>query len=215
MRWAGEESRCVMLGERCRRCVEGAVALGGLVALSPALVGIGVAVRLDSRGPALFHQRRVGRYGSEFWLHKFRTMRVDLEAAQGRFEPGGSPRVTRVGRWLRRTKLDELPQLWNVVVGEMAFVGPRPEVRRWVEVYPEVWARVLRVRPGLTDPAAIVFRDEEELLARAEDPERAYREEVLPEKLRRYEDYLRVRSWRTDVGVVWDTLRALRRPRRG
>jgi lipopolysaccharide/colanic/teichoic acid biosynthesis glycosyltransferase len=181
----------------------------GLVVLAPLLALIALAVRRSSPGPALFRQTRVGRHGRDFVLLKFRTMTVRPDAERGRFDVGGSARVTRLGRILRATKLDELPQLWNVLRGEMALVGPRPEVRTWVEAYPDRWAFVHSVRPGITDPASIVYRDEERLLAAAPDPEQTYREQVLPHKLALYEQYVRTRSVPGDLILLIRTLLAL------
>jgi len=123
----------------------------------------------------------------------------------GEFDAGDTSRVTSVGRFLRKTKLDELPQLWNVLKGDMSLVGPRPEVRKWVEVYPERWARVLTVRPGITDPASIEFRHEEKLLATSQDPERTYRDEILPRKLALYEQYVATWSFWGDIAILIKT----------
>ena len=189
-----------------KRAFDLMAAAAGLVLLAPLLAVVAAAVRRSSPGPVLFRQERVGRGGRTFMLLKFRTMRVAAEAEQGRFEAGGSPRVTPLGRLLRRTKLDELPQLWNVLKGDVSLVGPRPEVRQWVAVYPERWARVLTVRPGITDPASILYRDEEELLARWPNPEGAYRDTVLPHKLALYEEYVRTRCFRNDLRILFRTL---------
>ncbi len=133
-------------------------------------------------------------------------MSVAQDAAKGRFDPGrDGDRITPIGRWLRKTKLDELPQFWNVLRGEMSLVGPRPEVPRWTEVYPERWEVVLSVRPGITDPASIEYRHEEALLAAAEDPERTYREAILPRKLEIAERYVRTRTFAGDLGVLLRT----------
>ncbi len=121
----------------------------------------------------------------------------------------GDDRVTPVGRFLRRTKLDELPELWNVLRGEMSFVGPRPEVPELVDLHDPRWAEILQVRPGLTDPVTLSLRDEEGLMARQEDPERYYRETLQPLKLAGYRNYLNRRTWRSDFGVIWDTISAL------
>ncbi len=142
-------------------------------------------------------------------LFKFRTMTVRKGTEQGSFDAGSAARVTRVGAFLRKTKLDELPQLWNVLKGDMSLVGPRPEVRKWVEAYPERWARVLTVRPGITDPASIEFRNEEDILAASPDPERTYREVILPRKLDLYEEYVRTRSFWGDVGILLKTVWAV------
>lgn len=178
----------------------------GLVVLLPLLILIALAVAVNSGLPVLFRQSRVGRGGRDFRLMKFRTMSVLKAAERGTFEAGSARRVTAVGRILRKTKLDELPQLWNVLLGDMSLVGPRPEVRKWVEVYPERWAWVHTVRPGITDPASILYRNEEELLAASPDPERMYREEILPRKLQCYEAYVRDRSFCGDLGILFRTV---------
>ena len=151
----------------------------------------------------------MGLCGRDFVLLKFRTMTVRAGSEAGTFDAGDTSRVTRIGRYLRATKLDELPQLWNVVVNDMSLVGPRPEVRKWVEAYPERWAVVHAVRPGITDPAAIVFRHEEKLLAASTDPERMYRERILPCKLDLYEAYIRTRSFWGDFVILWRTFAAV------
>ena len=180
-----------------------------LLVLAPLLAVVAITVRLTSAGPALFRQERIGRYGRVFVLLKFRTMRVLNGTEKGSFDAGNVSRITSFGRFLRKTKLDELPQLWNVLTGDMALVGPRPEVRKWVEVYPDRWAKVLTVRPGITDPASIVYRDEEEILARSADPERTYREEILPHKLSLYEEYVHTRSFGGDIGIIFKTLKTV------
>jgi len=189
-----------------KRVVDFVLSAFGLIALSPLFLIIAVIVRLTSPGPAIFRQLRVGRNGRSFNMLKFRTMTVLQDAEKGNFEAGSSARVTRSGRVLRQTKLDELPQLWNVLKGDMALVGPRPEVRKWTLVYPERWAFVHTVRPGITDPAAIVFRNEEDILAAAADPEKAYRLEVLPKKLDMYETYVKTRSFGGDLKIICRTL---------
>lgn len=195
-----------------KRMFDMAVAGCSLILLSPLLAALAVALLLLQGRPILFRQERVGRGGTAFMLLKFRTMTRLEGAEKGSFDVGGTARITPLGRSLRRTKLDELPQLWNVLRGDMALVGPRPEVRRWVEVYPERWARVLRARPGITDPASILYRDEETLLAQSPDPERTYRETVLPHKLSLYENYVNTRTFRGDLRILLNTLRAVVRP---
>lgn len=176
----------------------------GLLLLLPLLLVVAVWIKLDSRGPALFRQTRIGRFGVPFTIHKFRTMRVEPGLA---ITVGADPRITRVGRLLRASKLDELPQLWDVLRGAMSLVGPRPELPRYVEFYPaEMRERVLSVRPGVTDPASLAFSHEAELLAAAADPEREYREVILPAKLRLSADYAASASLATDVGLILRTL---------
>jgi lipopolysaccharide/colanic/teichoic acid biosynthesis glycosyltransferase len=192
-----------------KRAFDFAVATVGLALLAGPLLLLGLAVRLSSPGPALFRQERVGRGGRLFRIWKFRTM-VDGAAARGAaITVRGDGRVTRLGALLRRTKLDELPQLVNVWLGDMSLVGPRPEVPRYLDCYrPDHW-EVLAARPGITDPASIRFRDEEQVLARFSDPERAYREVILPLKLALSREYLRRQSLAGDLGVIWRTFARL------
>ena len=184
------------------------VAAFALVLLSPLLLGIVLAVRFDSRGPALYRQERVGRHGVPFRIHKFRTMRHGAEGLL--LTLPGDLRVTRVGAWLRRTRLDELPQLIDVLQGTMSLVGPRPDEPRSVAQYPAALRdRVLAVRPGITDPASLAHLNEAALLARAADPEREYIEHILPLKLQHAADYAEHATLATDLAVLWRTLRAL------
>lgn len=176
----------------------------GLVLLAPTLLFAAVWVRLDSPGPVLFRQTRVGRFGVPFTIHKFRTMRVEPGAA---ITVGEDPRITRSGRFLRQTKLDELPQLWDVLRGAMSLVGPRPELPHYVALYPaDLRERVLAVRPGITDPASLAFSHEAELLAAAADPEREYREVILPAKLRLSAEYAARANLATDLRLILATL---------
>ena len=180
------------------------------VLLSPVLLVIAAWVKFDSPGPVFFRQERVGRHGVLFRIHKFRTM-VHAPAGQGlQITVGGDPRITRAGRWLRQTKLDELPQLIDVLQGVMSLVGPRPEVPRYVAHYTPVQReRVLSVRPGITDPASLTFRDENALLARAADPEREYIDHILPTKLQLAQDYIEQASVWTDLRVLAQTVKLL------
>lgn len=198
-----------MLYPPVKRAMDVAGSLGGLVVLAPMLVSIGALVRATSPGPMLFRQERVGRGGRRFHIYKFRTMRLTGASSGPLVTAGGDPRVTPTGRVLRRYKLDELPQLWNVLRGDMSLVGPRPEVPKYVAVYPEEWAAVLAVRPGITDFAAIEFVDEEATLAKSDDPERAYVEEVLPKKLALYRKYIEQQSLGTDLHLIFSTLRRI------
>jgi lipopolysaccharide/colanic/teichoic acid biosynthesis glycosyltransferase len=181
-----------------------------LVLIAPILLAIGLAIRLDSRGPAFFRQERVGRFGRTFRIHKFRSMTVDAPARGPQLTVGGDARVTRVGGFLRRHKLDELPQLIDVFMGNMSVVGPRPEVPRYVALYsPEDRDLVLSVRPGITDWASVEFKDESEILGAASDPEAAYRTDILPRKLAYYRAYVRERSFGGDICIIFATLKAL------
>lgn len=192
-----------------KRLLDIAAATVGLLLLSPLLLVIGVMVTAGSRGGPLFRQVRVGRHRRCFRVMKFRTMTVRAGTEAGGFEAGDTRRVTSVGRVLRRTKLDELPQLWNVLVGDMSLVGPRPEVPSWTEVHRTRWDAVLSVRPGITDPASIEFRNEEAILAAAEDPEACYRDVILPRKLELAERYVRKRTMWGDLGILLRTFTGL------
>jgi lipopolysaccharide/colanic/teichoic acid biosynthesis glycosyltransferase len=176
----------------------------GLLLLSPLLLGVAVWIKLDSSGPVLFRQTRIGRFGVPFSIHKFRTMRVEPGAL---ITVGADPRITRAGSWLRASKLDELPQLWDVLRGAMSLVGPRPELPKYVELYPaDLRDKVLAVRPGITDPASLAFSNEAELLAAAADPEHEYREVILPAKLRLSAGYAADASLRADLLLILRTL---------
>jgi lipopolysaccharide/colanic/teichoic acid biosynthesis glycosyltransferase len=177
-----------------------------LMLLIPLFVLIAVAIKLYDHGPVFFIQERIGKDGVSFRLCKFRSMSVMKVATKGYFEPGNVSRVTRVGKFLRKTKIDELPQLINVLKGEMSLVGPRPEVGKWVAEYPERWKKVHSVTPGITDNASIEFRNEEILLVQSECPEKTYRELVLPRKLDLYEKYVDSHSFMGDVKLVLKTV---------
>lgn len=192
-----------------KRSVDILGSLLGLSLLSPLLITAALTVKIDSPGPILFRHERVGLRGRRFRLLKFRSM---THGSSGReVTVAGDARVTRVGRLLRRTKVDELPQLWNVLVGDMSLVGPRPEVPRYVELFADAYEEILEVRPGLTDFAAIEFRDEEGVLAAAVDPEAEYRRVVLPAKIALYRRYLAERSMRTDLVILARTVLAVLR----
>lgn len=182
----------------------------GLLLLSPLLLATALWVKLDSPGPALFRQQRVGRNGKPFAIHKFRTMRVDAPSLGPQITIGADSRITRSGATLRRYKLDELPQLWDVLRGAMSLVGPRPEVARYVALYPDDLRQlVLSVRPGITDLASIEYRDESAVLARASDPERSYVEEVMPAKLALAARYVRTQSLVGDLRLILRTIKAV------
>lgn len=190
-----------------KRVFDIAFAVALVLILFPLLLAFALAVALTSPGGAFFRQVRVGLGGREFRLLKFRTMRPGSEA-KGQLTIGGrDPRVTAVGYWLRKTKLDELPQLWNVLVGDMSVVGPRPEVPRYVALYTPEQRRVLDVRPGITGMASIDYIDENELLARSSDPERTYVQEIMPAKLALDLRYVRERSLALDLQILLVTVR--------
>lgn len=202
---------CAPIGKRLFDLVAASL---GLVTLAPLLLALALLIKLDSPGPVLYRQVRVGRHGVPFDIVKFRTMRHaakdDGAAAGGQLTIGRDPRITRAGRFLRRYKLDELPQLLNVVHGTMSLVGPRPEVPRYVDRYPPAArSAVLSVSPGVTDLAAILYKEESEILGKAPDPERAYVETILPVKLAYYQRYVRERSFMGDLRIILLTLAAI------
>jgi lipopolysaccharide/colanic/teichoic acid biosynthesis glycosyltransferase len=194
---------------KAKRAFDLVVSTVALLWLALPLICIGLLVRLTSPGPALFRQQRIGRGGRLFRIWKFRSMVVDAAARGGAITAGGDARVTRLGRFLRRTKVDELPQLVNVWLGDMSLVGPRPEVPRYLACYTPEDEVVLSVRPGITDPASICFRDEEALLARFSDPERAYVQVILPAKLAMARDYVGRQSFTGDLKLIFQTLARL------
>lgn len=178
----------------------------GLTVLSPLFLLLAVWIKLDSRGPVFYRQVRVGRHNRDFRIFKFRSMRTDADKA-GLITVGGrDPRVTRSGYYIRKFKLDELPQLINVLIGDMSFVGPRPEVRKYVDMYTTEQLHVLDVRPGITDEASIAYRNENELLATAAAPERFYIETVMPDKLRINLQYVQNHSLWGDIKLIFKTL---------
>jgi lipopolysaccharide/colanic/teichoic acid biosynthesis glycosyltransferase len=184
--------------------------LFGLVILSPFLFVMASLIKLDSSGPVFFRQERVGRLGNPFRIHKFRTMVTDAEKRGLQITVGSDVRVTRVGDFLRQYKLDELPQLIDVLLGNMSLVGPRPEVLKFVDCWPsDVRDLILSVRPGITDRASIEFKSENEILGKADDPHQAYIDEVLPIKLGYYVDYVKNQSFFSDVKIIIDTLLAI------
>lgn len=181
----------------------------GLLVLSPVFLLLAVWIKADSRGPVFYRQSRVGRGNRDFWLYKFRSMRVGADRA-GLITVGGrDPRVTASGYYIRKYKLDELPQLINVLRGDMSIVGPRPEVRRYVDLYTPEQMRVLDVRPGITDLASIRYRNESELLARAENPDRYYVEVVMQDKLRINLEYVANHSFVYDMRLIFKTFWAI------
>ena len=185
----------------------------GLLVLWPAFLVIAVLIKLDDGGAVFFRQVRAGRYGRAFRVWKFRTMIARAEQCGGPLTVGEDPRITRVGRWLRHSKLDELPQLFNVLAGQMSLVGPRPEVPHYVALYTPDQRRVLELVPGITDPASIAYRDESALLAEAPDWERQYIEVIMPEKIRLNLAYAaRANRWKDFLVVVVTLLSLVSRP---
>ena len=181
---------------------------GTLIVLSPLLLAVALWIKVDSPGPVFFRQVRVGRGGRPFKILKFRSMRVDAAAQGPQLTVGHDARITRAGAWIRKYKIDEFPQFLNVLVGDMSLVGPRPEVPRYVDLYPpDVRDLVLSVRPGITDLASIEYRDESAVLGRSPDPERAYVEQVLPAKLALCQRYVRERSFAGDLAIIGRSMR--------
>lgn len=190
------------------RAVEALLAFGGLVVAAPVLAVAGLAIVAESRGPILFKQIRVGRHGQPFTLYKLRTMKAHRDSLS--VTASDDVRMTQIGRFLRKTKLDEFPELWNVLVGEMSLVGPRPEVPRYVDLNDPLWQQTLTVRPGLTDPVVIRLRNEEELMGRVDDDRENYYLTTLQKyKLRGHIAYLESRSWLSDVSVLFKTVRTV------
>jgi lipopolysaccharide/colanic/teichoic acid biosynthesis glycosyltransferase len=191
-----------------KRIFDVVVAAGALLLLWPVLLAVALWIKWDSPGPVFFRQQRVGRHGALFNIHKFRTMHTHAQGLP--LTVGQDARITRAGRSLRRSRLDELPQLIDVLQGTMSLVGPRPEVPRYVALYPaDLRQRALAVRPGITDPASLAHLNESALLATATDPEREYVEVILPAKLRHAAEYAERATLASDLQVLWRTLRLL------
>lgn len=192
-----------------KRFLDLLLAMVGIVTLSPLLLIGALAIKINDGGSIFFRQTRIGQHGRPFRIWKFRTM-VENAASQGRaITAAGDRRITRVGHFLRRFKVDELPQLFNVLAGTMSFVGPRPEVEKYVSLYNESQRQVLKLRPGITDLASIKYRNESELLATVENPEEMYRLEIMPDKIKINLEYARVATPWTDLQVILKTLRVL------
>jgi len=181
----------------------------GLLLLSPLFLIVAILIKLDSRGPVFFRQDRVGRALRPFPILKFRTMVKDAPGKGGLITIGNDARITRVGRFLRKMKFDELPQLINVLRGEMSIVGPRPEVHRYVELFREDYREILTIRPGITDLASLKYRDEAAILGSCLDPEAMYAERILPEKVSLAKEYVRKSSLIFDLTLILKTLAAL------
>ncbi len=189
-----------------KRTFDIVVAFLGLLLLSPLGAVVALLIKWDSRGPVFFRQERVGRGFRPFFIYKFRTMVEDAPRRGGLITVGEDPRITRVGWYLRKTKIDELPQLINVVRGKMSFVGPRPEVRQYVELFRKDYEEILKVRPGITDLASLKNRDEADVLGRSQDPEEEYVNRILPEKIHLAKEHLRRSSFFLDLTLVFKTL---------
>ncbi len=178
----------------------------GLMILSPLFLVIAVLIKAHDGGPVFFRQVRVGRGGRLFRIFKFRTMVVNAEQMGAQLTTGKDPRITGIGRFLRKYKLDELPQLLNVVKGDMSLVGPRPEVPRYVAIFARDYKKILTVRPGITDYASLVYRNENELLDGADDPEKMYVKKVLPEKIKMNYRYIETMGFIVDIKIILSTI---------
>jgi lipopolysaccharide/colanic/teichoic acid biosynthesis glycosyltransferase len=183
----------------------------GLVLTAPLLAFFAVMIKLNSQGPIIFRQKRVGEKGKPFTLFKLRTMAVSRKGSM--ITAADDNRVTSIGKVLRKYKIDELPELWNVIRGDMSFVGPRPEVPDFVDLSDPLWIEVLDHRPGITDPVTLRLRNEEQLLAQVTDKEMYYRQIVQPYKMRGYVRFIRDKSWKTDIRIIGRTVMAVAFPR--
>ncbi len=193
------------------RCFDVLFSLLGILLLSPVFLILYISIRLESKGGGVYRQQRVGRYGKDFFVYKFRSMRVGADR-QGLITVGGrDPRITRIGYFIRKYKLDELPQLFNVLKGDMSLVGPRPEVRKYVDLYTDEQRRVLSVRPGITDYASIEYVDENKILGQAEDADKAYQEQIMPDKIRYNMRYIDNRSIKEYFKIIFLTFRSILR----
>ena len=189
-----------------KRVFDIVLTLLALIALAPLLIFIAIVIKFDSPGPIIFKQERIGKGFSPFLIYKFRTMVDDAHRLGAAITAGNDPRITRAGRFLRHTKLDELPQLVNVLKGEMSFVGPRPEVRHYVELFRPEYEHILRVRPGLTDLASLKYSDEASILGQSDDPEDEYVTRLLPEKIRLAKEYINRSSFLFDMRLILETV---------
>ena len=177
----------------------------GLIVLSPLFLILAIWIKLDSKGPVFYRQVRVGRNNKDFRIFKFRSMRVGADKGSLVTIGGHDPRITRSGYFIRKFKFDELPQLINVFIGDMSLVGPRPEVRHYVDYWTPAQMHVLDVRPGITDPASIKFRNENELMEQTEDPEKYYIEVIMQEKIKLYLEYVEEHSFFYDIALIFKT----------
>jgi lipopolysaccharide/colanic/teichoic acid biosynthesis glycosyltransferase len=192
-----------------KRVFDAIISSLGLLLLGPVFLIIALMIKLDSRGPVFFKQARIGREFRPFFIYKFRTMIADSASTGGALTVGRDPRITRAGDFLRATKIDEIPQLINILKGDMSFVGPRPEVPEFVELFRSDYEEILRVRPGLTDLASLKYRNEAMTLAQTENPHEDYLKRVLPDKIRLAKEYIRRSSLLFDLGLIFRTVAKL------
>jgi lipopolysaccharide/colanic/teichoic acid biosynthesis glycosyltransferase len=189
-----------------KRIFDVATTIIGLIVLLPFFIIIAILIKLNDKGPIFYKQKRIGQNFKPFELLKFRTMIVNADKIGPAVTKDGDPRITKIGKFLRKTKLDELPQLWNVIRGDMSIVGPRPEVEKYIQYYENDYKEILKVKPGITDYATIKFRNEEEILSKYDDTESAYIKYVLPEKIKLYKTYIKGISFFTDLKIIFWTL---------
>ena len=197
-----------------KRTFDVVTATAGLIILSPVIAVIAIAIKRGSKGPLVYRGTRVGMNGEPFHMLKFRTMVVDADKIGGSSTPEDDPRVTPIGKTLRKYKLDELPQLLNVLKGDMSFVGPRPQVQWAVDLYTPEEREILKVRPGITDEASLKFSNEAEILKGSKDPDKDYIEKIHPEKMRLSREYVRNRSFSGDLSIIARTAGAIFKPSR-
>lgn len=189
-----------------KRIFDIVMSLIGLTILGIPMIIIGIIIKFSSEGPVFYKQVRVGKLNKDFKILKFRTMIIDADKKGMQITVGRDPRITGIGHFLRKTKIDELPQLINVLKGEMSFVGPRPEVRKYVDMYDDYQINVLKIKPGITDLASIEYRDESTLLGQSENPEKTYIEEIMPTKLKLNLKYMQEFSFFYDIKLIFKTL---------
>jgi lipopolysaccharide/colanic/teichoic acid biosynthesis glycosyltransferase len=193
----------------CKRILDVVLAASAILVLLPIFFIVIILIPMDSIGPVFFRQERIGKNFRIFTLIKFRTMRQKKDSLNKQFEPGNDRRVTRIGKLLRKTKVDELPELFNVLIGDMSIVGPRPEVEKYVRLFRNEYDVVLKVRPGLSDLASIKYRDEEEILACRTNSDKYYMEEILPDKLKLAREYTESISFKTDLHIILATVKSI------
>lgn len=189
-----------------KRIFDFLLSLAGVIILSPIFIIVSIAIKIDSKGNVLFLQKRVGRYGKEFNIYKFRTMVTDAEKLGKQITVGKDNRITKVGAFLRKFKVDELPQLFNVLKGDMSLVGPRPEVPKYVDLYTDEQKKVLNVRPGITDMASLRYKDENDILGKVENPEEYYINVIMKDKLRLNLEYIEKSNVFFDVYLILKTI---------
>ncbi|EEH96869.1 sugar transferase [Clostridium tertium] len=194
------------INEIIKRIFDFLASLLGIIILSPILLIVAIAIKIDSKGDILFLQKRIGKNGIPFYIYKFRTMVSDAEKLGKQITVGKDNRITKVGAFLRKYKIDELPQLFNVLKGDMSLVGPRPEVPKYVELYTELERRVLKVRPGITDLASLRYKDENDILGKVDNPEEYYINVIMKDKLKLNLEYIEKSNLIFDISLIFKTI---------